>query len=96
MINLDLSFQPPLIFFSTYADLQSFDPLSLARINLNDQSNVLLSDAYIRTYQKSQNNLIGLLYLSPSLFESRDEIPVKWGRIVTPQNLWFWVVDRKH
>jgi hypothetical protein len=42
MINLDLSFQPPLIFLFTNADLQSFDPLSLAQINLNDQSNVLL------------------------------------------------------
>jgi hypothetical protein len=92
MINLDLSFQPPLIFLSTYADLQFFDLLSLTRINLNDQSNVLLSifdnprHLYLNLSKSLKIILLVCFIFLPSLFESRDEIPVKWGRIVTLQN----------
>jgi hypothetical protein len=96
MINLDLSFQPPLIFLSTYADHQSFDLLSLTRVNLNDQSNVLLSTfdnsrhLYLNLSKKSLKIILLVCFIFlPSLFESRDEIPVKWGRIVTPQNFYF-------
>jgi hypothetical protein len=92
MINLDISFQSPLIFLFTYADLQSFDLLSLTWINLNDQSNVLLLSfdnpwrLYPNLSKSLETTLLVYFIFLPSLFESRDEIPVKWGRIVTPQN----------
>jgi hypothetical protein len=77
--------------FFTYVDHQSFDLLSLTRINFSDQSNVLLSifDNPRHLYpnlSKSFKTILLVSFISlPRLFESRDEIPVKWGRIVTPQ-----------
>jgi hypothetical protein len=44
---------------------------------------VYISSSYLS--KSLEKNLDDRSYLSPSLFESRDEIPVKWGSLSHPK-----------